>query len=279
MAALDRMLLATERGAFPGLRRRTWKWGYTFLSLVWRKPWRFLNYGHLPDGAPFPLAPEDEPDRPFIGLYHLALDGLPVAGAQVLEVGCGHGGGAAWVARRLGPAAVTAVDRSPGTLARARRLNPRLPNLVFRAGDAEALPFPDACFDIVLNIESSHCYGHMERFAAEAARVLRPGGHLCWADMRSPAMLPALDATFAAQPLDLIEEHRLNAGVLAALDAMEEAKAREVARYGVLRPVLDEFAAMEGSRLRDALRAGLVIYLARRYRRRPAVDRSQPAPG
>lgn len=267
MPALDRMLRATERGAFPGLRRRTWKWGYTFLSLVWRKPWRFLNYGHIPEGAPFPLAAEDEADRPFIGLYHQALEGLPVEGARVLEVGCGHGGGAAWVARHFAPAAMVAVDRSPGTLSRARRLNPPTPNLDYRIGDAEALPFPDASFDMLLNIESSHCYGSMDRFVAEAARVLRPGGHLCWADMRSPAMLPALDAAFAAQPLELLAEARLNGGVLAALDAVEEAKAREVSRYGLLRPVLREFTGMQGSVLRKALGEGEVLYLARRYRK------------
>jgi len=266
MAALDGMLRATEQGAYPGLRRRTWKWGYTLLSTFWRRPWRFLNYGHVP-AAPFPLAPEDEADRPFIGLYHQALDGLAVEGARVLEVGCGHGGGAAWVARHFAPAAMVAVDRSPGTLAKARKLNPALPNLEFQAGDAEALPFPDAGFDILLNIESSHCYGHMDRFVAEAARVLRPGGHLCWADMRSPAMLPALDAAFAAQPLELLSETRLNAGVLAALDAVEEAKAREVARYGLLRPVLREFTGMQGSLLRQALSGGKVLYLARRYRK------------
>lgn len=267
MPALDRMLRATERGAFPGLRRRTWKWGYTFLSLVWRKPWRFLNYGHVPEGTPFPLAAEDEADRPFIGLYHQALDGLAVEGTRVLEVGCGHGGGAAWVARHFSPAAMVAVDRSPGTLSRARKLNAPAPNLEYRIGDAEALPFLDASFDILLNIESSHCYGSMDRFVAEAARVLRPGGHLCWADMRSPAMLPALDASFTAQPLEFLAETRLNAGVLAALDAVEEAKAREVSRYGLLRPVLREFTGMQGSVLRKALHEGQVLYLARRYRK------------
>jgi SAM-dependent methyltransferase len=50
-------------------------------------------------------------------------------------------------------------------------------------GDAEALPFADAEFDVVLNIESSHNYPHLEKFFAEAVRVLKPGGYLVHADM------------------------------------------------------------------------------------------------
>jgi fatty-acid O-methyltransferase len=43
-------------------------------------------------------------------------------------------------------------------------------------GDAENLPFPQVSFDAVINVESAHCYGSIERFLAEVHRVLRPGG-------------------------------------------------------------------------------------------------------
>merc|ERR1719460_1375102 len=48
--------------------------------------------------------------------------------------------------------------------------------LSFVQGDAENLPFPDASFDIVVNVESSHTYPHFDRFVAEVRRVLRPNG-------------------------------------------------------------------------------------------------------
>jgi hypothetical protein len=89
-----RLMHATERGAFPGLRRTLWKGAYTTLSGVWRQPrWRFMNYDYLPPGASFELDPADKPERPFIGLYHQAIEGLPLAEAEVCEVGSGHGGG------------------------------------------------------------------------------------------------------------------------------------------------------------------------------------------
>jgi len=264
-----RMLHATERGAFPGLRRAVWKGAYTTLSSIWREPrWRFMNYGYLPPGPPFALDPAEEPERAFIGLYHQAVDGLPLAGAEILEVGSGHGGGAGWIARHAGAKLVLGVDRAAATVARARGLHPDLPGLEFRIGDAEALPLPDASFDIVVNVESSHCYGRMDRFVAEVARVLRPGGWFTWADMRSPGMMPDLERAFAHPELEPMAATELNEGVLAALDAMEAEKAREIARFAPLRPILREFAGMQGSMLRRSLETRQALYLARRFRRR-----------
>ncbi|MBP0492351.1 class I SAM-dependent methyltransferase [Pararoseomonas indoligenes] len=263
-----RVLRATERGAFPGLRRWIWRRSYNLLSRLSGTPrWAFLNYGYIGPGAPFALRPEEEPSRPFVGLYHQAVEGLPLKAASVLEVGSGHGGGAAYVARHYAVDAVTGVDIARQTVRRAIRLNAGVPRLTFREGDAEALPFPDASFDIVVNVESSHCYGSMDRFAAEAARVLRPGGWLTWADMRSPAMLPDLDNAFARAGLVLRTEAEINEGVVAALDAMEAAKSAAITRIRPLRPVMRQFAGMQGSVLYRALQRRRVLYLARRYQK------------
>lgn len=263
-----RVLRATERGAFPGLRRWIWRRSYNLLSRLSGTPrWAFLNYGYIGTDKAFPLAPEEEPSRSFIGLYHQAVAGLPLQGAAVLEVGSGHGGGAAYIARHYPVAEVTGVDIARQTVRRAVRLNAGVPRLSFREGDAEALPFPDARFDAVVNIESSHCYGSMDRFAAEVARVLRPGGWLSWADMRSPAMLPELDRAFARAGLVLYSEAEINEGVVAALDAMEAAKSAAITRIRPLRPVMRQFAGMQGSVLYRALQRRRVLYLARRYRK------------
>ncbi|WP_338663050.1 class I SAM-dependent methyltransferase [Pararoseomonas sp. SCSIO 73927] len=263
-----RVLRATERGAFPRLRRWIWRRSYNLLSRLSGTPrWAFLNYGYVVSGASFPVSAEEEPARAFIGLYHQATEGLPLKGARVLEVGSGHGGGAAWIARHLPIGSVTGVDIARQTVRRALRLNAGVPRLEFREGDAEALPFPDASFDLVVNIESSHCYGSMDRFAAEAARVLRPGGWLTWADMRSPAMLPDLDRAFGRAGLALRAEAEINEGVVAALDAMEGAKSAAITRIAPLRPVMRQFAGMQGSVLYRALRRRRVLYLARRYQK------------
>ena len=59
------------------------------------------------------------------------------------------------------------------TLARDRH-----PDLEFQQGDAQALAFPDASYDVVLGNFALHHFGEPERAAAEFARVLVPGGRV-----------------------------------------------------------------------------------------------------
>src|SRR2546430_4189144 len=101
------------------------------------------------------------------------------AGQNVLDVGCGTGV-VAITAARIG-AHVHGVDLTPELLERARE-NARVANVEidFREGDAEALTFEDAAFDVVLSQ-----FGHMfaprpDVTIAEMLRVLKPGGTIAF---------------------------------------------------------------------------------------------------
>jgi ubiquinone/menaquinone biosynthesis C-methylase UbiE len=102
------------------------------------------------------------------------LDAADVgSGARLLDVASGPGYVAARAAER--GASVVGVDIAEAMIARARRLHPELE---FRSGNAEALPFADGSFDAVVgNFVMLHL-GRPERAAAEFARVLTPGGRL-----------------------------------------------------------------------------------------------------
>jgi ubiquinone/menaquinone biosynthesis C-methylase UbiE len=100
---------------------------------------------------------------------------------DVLEIGSGRGGGAAYLAHRLAPRRLAGLDVSAAATALARRRHGSVPPLEYRQGDAEALPFGVETFDLVLNVESAHCYASIPRFLAEVHRVLRPGGELLFA--------------------------------------------------------------------------------------------------
>src|SRR3954453_2093509 len=94
-------------------------------------------------------------------------------GARVLDVASGPGYVAAAAAER--GAVVVGVDIADGMLSLARRLHPQLD---FRFGNAEALPFADGSFDaVVANFVLLHI-GRPERAAAEFARVLDAGGRV-----------------------------------------------------------------------------------------------------
>jgi SAM-dependent methyltransferase len=262
------VLNAVERGAFPRTQKWAWRGVYNILSRFWRDDdWRFMNYGFMPEGAAFPLKAEDEPERAFIGLYHQAVEGLPLAGARVLEIGSGRGGGSRYIARYHAPASVVGLDYSPETVRLARRLNADTASLSFEVGDAERLPFADGSFDVVVNIESSHCYANVPAFASEAARVLAPGGWFTFADMRPKGKLPELDRQLSVPGLELVAERSLSVGVVAALDAAEARKRERIGRARLMRRFMTEFSGAQGSILYKGLSGGGVVYVARRYRK------------
>ncbi|HEY9228319.1 MAG TPA: methyltransferase domain-containing protein [Gemmatimonadaceae bacterium] len=112
-------------------------------------------------------------------------------GESVLDVGCGTGSLAIAAKRRVGTrGTVSAVDASSEMIALARRkaAKARL-DVGFHIARAEALPFPDSSFDVVLSTLMMH---HLPRavrecFVAEIRRVLRPGGRVLVVDFEKPA--------------------------------------------------------------------------------------------
>ncbi|KAA8963880.1 fatty-acid O-methyltransferase Mtf2 [Mycobacterium sp.] len=178
----------------------------------------FLNYGYEQDPPmALPLDPCDEPNRYCIQLYHRTATQVDLRGKRVLEVGCGHGGGASYLMRTLEPAAYTGLDLNPAGIAFCRKRHD-LADLDFVRGDAENLPFPDQSFDAVINIESSLHYVRFPRFLAEVARVLRPGGHFLYADFRPARRIAAWEAALESTVLRMISRRVINAEVLRGME-------------------------------------------------------------
>jgi arsenite methyltransferase len=98
-------------------------------------------------------------------------------GARVLDVGCGTGRLARWIAERLGPkGSVTGIDPLAERIAIARS---RGGADRFEVGQAEDLgAFEDASFDAVCMTSVFHWVADKPKALAEARRVLRPGGRL-----------------------------------------------------------------------------------------------------
>jgi fatty-acid O-methyltransferase len=224
----------------------------------------FLNWAYEEDPAmALPLEAADEPNRYPIQLYHsTATQAGELAGKRVLEVGCGHGGGASYITRALGPASYVGLDLNPAGIEFCRRRHP-VPGLEFVQGNAEDLPFPGASFDAVINVESSHCYPHFDRFLSEVTRVLRPGGAFLYTDVRQRFECPRWEAGLAgASGLRMMSWREINAEVLRGIEQNSDpwGPVMDSLVPGFLRQVARQGAPMRESRIYKGVASGRSSY-------------------
>lgn len=101
---------------------------------------------------------------------------------RILQIECGEGDGVLFLAREFPSARIRGVDRSEKTIHRVGArvgLDPE-GRVAFKQGSPRSLPFPADHFDLLAALDASPA-------AAEAARVLRPGGFLALASTHAPA--------------------------------------------------------------------------------------------
>ena len=107
-------------------------------------------------------------------------------GATVLDLGCGFGIDSILAARATGPTGrVYALDFLPEMLERtaAAADEAGLDNIETIEGEMEAIPLPDESVACVISNGVLNLSPRKARALAECARVLRPGGELCLADL------------------------------------------------------------------------------------------------
>lgn len=202
------------------LRRPLWKmWHNYIVSHDKSFDVKFMNYGYVDlneEAEPLDLSPEDEFERYCINLYHQDVTEVPIKGKEILEVGCGRGGGASYISRYLEPKSYIGLDLSKKAIKFCND-NYNVPNLSFIKGKAEELPFDDNSFDAVVNVESSRCYSDMEGFLNEVYRTLKPGGNLLISDMRSKEGNEIMKKQFTDCGFTIIKEKDILPNVVKAL--------------------------------------------------------------
>ena len=110
--------------------------------------------------------------------------GMLLPPLDVADLGCGEGYLTVETARWANH--VTAVDRSPGVLARAKALAARkkCSNIAWKKGELERLPIDNATMDVALLSQALHHAADPAAAIGEAARILKPGGRLVILDLR-----------------------------------------------------------------------------------------------
>jgi SAM-dependent methyltransferase len=123
-----------------------------------------------------------------------------VAGLDVVELGCGTAYFSAWLAKR--GALPVGVDPTPAQLATARRMQAETGiEFPLVEAPAEAVPLPDASFDLALSEYGASLWAVPERWLGEASRLLRPGGRLLFLTNSTLVILCSPDAGVAEERL------------------------------------------------------------------------------
>ena len=228
-----------------------------------------LNYGFSSDPEDSAI-PREEPEFYCLRLYEHALREIPMVDADVLEVSCGRGGGAAFVSRTYRPRRLVGVDLSPENV-RLAQTRTAAAGTEFRVGSAEQLDFPDQSFDVVVNIGASHLYDSRNRFFGEAWRVLRPGGHFCYSD----GCWADDDCTedLLSTGFELLERREITDNVLRALkrDSARRAALFDALPDRELREQYKHWGGVIGYRAYERFEAGQTRYFCHRLRRPQAI--------
>jgi ubiquinone/menaquinone biosynthesis C-methylase UbiE len=190
------------------------------------------------------------------------VSAVDLTNLDVLEIGSGRGGGASYIKRYLKPKALTGVDFSDKAINFCKHTHD-MDGLSFIKGDAESLPFDAGRFDVVINIESSHCYGSMETFLAHAKRVLRHDGYLLYADFRNKNDVEVLHRQMEKSGMKILKREDITPNVARSLDLDNQRKLlliRAFFQNWLLKP-FQEFAGVKGSKIYARFQSGTMIYL------------------
>ncbi len=154
-----------------------------------REKWTVANAAHTDRNAEAAWA-QEEITWGIWSLTESEARVLPdVSEKDVIELGCGTAYVSAWL-RRRGARRVVGVDITPAQLETARRLDRQFGlGLELIEANAEAVPLPDASFDLAVSEYGASIWCDPFKWIPEAGRLLRPGGELVFLRNSTLSML------------------------------------------------------------------------------------------
>jgi ubiquinone/menaquinone biosynthesis C-methylase UbiE len=194
----------------------------------------FMNYGFEDGQTHLELLPKDEINRYPIQLYHQLVKDHNLEGKDILEIGCGRGGGLAFIHRLFKPSSSVGIDRDHSAIQFCQK-HYRQPGLNFMQGDAQSISLPDHSFDLIINVESCHLYERMDLFLNEVERLLRPGGIFLLTDFRASHTIQELIGDLDNSSLVSIAQKDVTSGVIKGLELDDQR------RMGLIRRLVPKF--------------------------------------
>jgi len=116
-------------------------------------------------------------------LYLHLFDNIDTKNKSLLEVGCGRGGGINLLSESYDFKNIEACDLTDSNITHCQKY---ANDIKFKVADAENLDYDDDQFDIVINVESSHCYKDLNPFFFKVQKILKSDGVFLYTDVFEP---------------------------------------------------------------------------------------------
>ena len=223
----------------------------------------FMNFGFSDPDHDTPLDKENEHNRYSIQLYHHLAIEAEIENKNIVEIGCGRGGGLSYIKKNFLPASAIGVDLDKLAVAFSNR-HYGLDNLTFLQGNAQSLSLEENSCDIVINVESSHRYLDMKAFIGEVNRILQPGGYFLFTDFRFDYDFEGMKKDLQSSGLTLLKERFINREVLKALELDDERKRQLIKKLTpkYLHKIALNFGGTIGSKTYNRFESKKYIYFS-----------------
>jgi len=250
---------------------QNWIWK-TFYNLAFRAQKNpditALNYGYalLSDSGIYLEKFKDNINVLQYQMYDYLLNVIggqkTLRGKTFIEVGCGRGGCFRYIVDEYEPARAIGVDISLENVNFCKvkqveaesftqgKYKPQATDVNFVLGDSQALSelFQDDSADVIMNIESSHCYGNLEAFFQGVCSVLKEDGIFVFADFRSKGADMDRTVNLINRYFTIVKHEDIRRGVLQAMNLQDDIKKEEIAKLPwYQRKIASSFAGAKGS--------------------------------
>lgn len=250
-----------------------WKWFYDYLSTVSpsnKHTLQNLGYADMCKDGVFLESQKDSAEVLQIQLYHHAVimhAGIhDLAGKTIVDVSSGRGGGLNYLVNELKPKAAYGIDVCPHNVEMSQQFH-KHKHVEFVNADAESIHASmkkaEKAVDVVVNVESSHCYFDLASFFDGVSWMLKDDGVFVFSDMRHVSEMKELHVQiskyFTIEKREDIRRH-----VLHSVTIQSEAKKNDFYTHApwYLRYVLKEFIGVDNTYLSEQLKHGHFTYFS-----------------
>ncbi|MBI2011240.1 class I SAM-dependent methyltransferase [Candidatus Daviesbacteria bacterium] len=210
---------------------------------------RTLNYGFA-GKLKITLSKDEESLRFGLQMYHHVASKVSLNNKKILEVGCGRGGGASYIAKTFKVKSYLGVDFSSSAIKFCQKYYKNQKNLKFSFAEAHNLPRVRGGFDILINVESSQTYHDEVGFFKEVFKILKKGGYFLLVTPRASEKVDPLINDLKDVGFQVKNVEDITPNVIKALDIDSKRKASLIRQYApsrFLKKSMEIFSAMPGT--------------------------------